>query len=80
MITQAVIPLSILAAVMLLTRPVGCSSSTAAKAKRYKTLYIRENLSMHINGLANKYSCLIGNFGLKLPIEMGRLATFRSII
>ena len=35
MITQAVIPLLIITTVLLLARPAGCSSGTAAKAKHY---------------------------------------------
>ena len=75
MITQAVILLSILTAVPL-QQPAGrASCGTAPKEKRYKTLYIREYYSIYINDLADKYSCLIGNFGLKLPIKMGIFAT-----
>ncbi len=78
MITQVVIPLSILAAVPLL-KPVGrASSGTVAKAKCHwlYRLYIRDILSLYINNLPDKYSYLIRNFGLKLPIKKGRLATF----
>jgi|APSaa5957512535_1039671.scaffolds.fasta_scaffold61743_1 hypothetical protein len=73
MIIQAVIPLSILTT-MLLLQPAGrASSSTAAKAKCHwlYRLYIRESLFIHINNLDGKYSYLIGDFGLKLPILMG---------
>ena len=64
MITQAVIPLSILTAVP----PAGCSSGTVAEAKCYCILYIREFFVIYINYLADKYSYLIGYFLVKLPI------------
>ena len=72
MITQAVILLLILTTVPLLARPAGFSRRHSSGNKiLLDRIYIRESFYVHINSLAKKYSYLIGNFDLKLPILMG---------
>ncbi|SVD54855.1 uncharacterized protein METZ01_LOCUS407709 [marine metagenome] len=67
-------------AVPLLARPAGCSSRHSSGNKKLLILYIREYFPLYINCLREKYSYLIGNFDLKLPIKIGSFKGKTSIV
>jgi hypothetical protein len=68
--------LAVSTAVPLLARPAGRSRRHSSGSKvLLNIIYIREHFALYINYLHKKYSYSNGNFGLKLPEKLGRMAT-----